>query len=1462
MAGLLTLILTGNLSAHFDGEGTEENPYLIEDADQLYMIRDYLTSHFRQVSDIDLSDYSSGEGWEPINGFMGTYYGSGYSISKLFIDREGTDNVGLFGYTKKAILGGIKLIDFEICGKNNVGSLVGYSEDTEMYQIYTSGTVKGNSQAGGLAGKIDSGLISESHTFTTVKASIMSGGLAGLAIDAEITNCYSLGITEGEAGVGGLIGIISGNTVIQNCYAAGPVKGDTDFGGLIGSGSGTVENSYWDIETTGQAASAGGEGRDTEQMTYPYDPGTFETWKFNQKWLEDEEYFFSNGYPSLFMAPSREEHIPWPIFSGGDGTAQDPYVVEYLYQLNWIRHPLFIRMHFIQSEDIDLDEYPWNEGEGWFPIGTPAIPFGNVVLSDAYGNLYYTCSYNGNRYTIFNLFIDRESEHVVGFFGYINGAHVYDLNIESTYISGHHAVGVLAGAVRNALIERCSAYVEINAFGNFAGGLIGSNYYSFIHHCYSSGNVNAVGCSVGGLVGSNVFSHISGSQSSVNVTGINDHVGGLVGSNMASSTIEDCHSSGIIAGNYDIGGLAGRNSQSEILNSTSSASVNGYTFVGGLVGNTNDSVINNCYSNGDVNGDNYVGGLVGHHTSGSTLSLSSNSSSVNGDNYVGGLVGRNDNNAEIENCYNSGNITGTWNVGGLVGFNHVGLVNNSFYNYESVTINGQNIITIGALPNNLYSAWITNGLSLDINNYLTDSPEGYIVSSFNDLQKLLAFGLIDHYNYILTESIDLSGQPGFFIPYFTGVFDGDGNMIKGLHLDMGISSNIGLFGYVLNAAISGTSVEEVNMTGIDYVGGLIGFAYDSSVFLCSATGNVAGESNIGGLIGGNHYNCDVGKSYSNAAVFSNGYGHTGGLIGYNRLSSNVWLSYSTGSVTGSNGNAVGGLVGVSWSNSNIMNSYSSSTVSGDSQVGGLVGLLIDSVIGLSYSKGSVYGNSNVGGFIGMISNSGVGANYWDIVTSGQTESAGGQGVTGAMTVEMVEDNSLYSNWDFNTIWSLRDYTTYPYLQWQDEPGIHNYPPHGYHKVYLGREWYWESFPVLYDRDQYGYQSGSEVLDPLTEQVETLFCYDEDGAWIGYFYENWTGHILFHSTRGYQLTLLPPNEYSMLVEGDIGIPSNIAFSDSLEIDPEIEGYNFLGYFIPQTQCVFSAFDEVIDDLVEILSEDWGLYRNNLGEWEYDVSLEPKVLYGKMYKVQLHPDVEQTVSFCWNIPDEPEYWIPRPEPEFFTFQQKASYESYFIDYIVDDEDVLEVAVYADNECVGATVFPGVYPFEILAYTDESHANAVISFVIHRDSQRGEGEKLTEVEVKNNESGEYSLEVLKPLRQSYTVVRLHNNEHESEAPVIPEVTLYQNYPNPFTYTEASRSHLTEIPFYLPEEREVTLEIYNIRGQRVRTLFSGTASAGKHSVGWNGFNEQNRRVGSGIYFYRLDSGDKTLTRKMLLIR
>jgi len=96
--------------------------------------------------------------------------------------------------------------------------------------------------------------------------------------------------------------------------------------------------------------------------------------------------------------------------------------------------------------------------------------------------------------------------------------------------------------------------------------------------------------------------------------------------------------------------------------------------------------------------------------------------------------------------------------------------------------------------------------------------------------------------------------------------------------------------------------------------------------------------------------------------------------------------------------------------------------------------------------------------------------------------------------------------------------------------------------------------------------------------------------------------------------------------------------------------------------------------------------------------------------------------------------------------------------------------------------------------------------------------------------------------------------EVPAMP-LTLNQNYPNPFNPS-------TRITYYLPKKSGITLEIFDVSGKMIDCLVNKTQEHGFHSFDWDGTNLRGANVSSGTYFYRLSSGKKAISKKMILLR
>lgn len=314
------------------------------------------------------------------------------------------------------------------------------------------------------------------------------------------------------------------------------------------------------------------------------------------------------------------------------------------------------------------------------------------------------------------------------------------------------------------------------------------------------------------------------------------------------------------------------------------------------------------------------------------------------------------------------------------------------------TLNGKKIVLAGACPVSMAG----DGTSED----------PCVITSCTELQAMNQ--ALDHY-YILDDNIDCSATSGWngglgFEPIatFSGSFDGQngqGFTITDLFIDRPSSSYVALFGKTSSGSVvSDVGLVDVNITGLDFTGGLIGDSL-GSVSNSSSTGSVTGLNNFyaGGLL---------------ARVFS-------GVINN---------SYSSGSVSGNKD--VGGLIGAITFGS-INNSYSTANVTGaGNKVGGLIGNNFGGTVSNAYSMGFVSGGGvNVGGLIGIISGSGTCTDsFWDTETSGQSTSA--CSAEGKTSVEMTTQSTFTSaGWDFTVIpiWKIissSGFLSYPCLEWQ------------------------------------------------------------------------------------------------------------------------------------------------------------------------------------------------------------------------------------------------------------------------------------------------------------------------------------------------------------------------------------------------------------------------------------------------
>lgn len=201
--------------------------------------------------------------------FRGGFDGAGYTISGLYIDRPGTNFVGLFGFARDATLANVRLTNATISGGRTTGVLVGDLWGGSVTNAHASGDVSGVRIVGGLLGGSTNGAISKSSASTRVygRGEGIGGLVGGLDGTASVSSSFATGAVIGAKdesnsgeGVGGLVGGSGGAATLSDCYSTGDVRGTTITGGLYGaaeSGTPTIERCYASGNVVGQEVVGG-----------------------------------------------------------------------------------------------------------------------------------------------------------------------------------------------------------------------------------------------------------------------------------------------------------------------------------------------------------------------------------------------------------------------------------------------------------------------------------------------------------------------------------------------------------------------------------------------------------------------------------------------------------------------------------------------------------------------------------------------------------------------------------------------------------------------------------------------------------------------------------------------------------------------------------------------------------------------------------------------------------------------------------------------------------------------------------------------------------------------------------------------------------------------------------------------------------------------------------------------------
>lgn len=649
----------------------------------------------------------------------------------------------------------------------------------------------------------------------------------------------------------------------------------------------------------------------------------------------------------------------------------------------------------------------------------------NVLFSDNAAVLVHNNYGRMEKCAVVNTNITADTGAVLGGmvsrnYGIIRSSYVQGGTLTSNSLTATGHAGFVGANETGGQIEGCWTSMAVNTTSEYAGGFVGLGYGGTIKNCFALGNVNARGYS-GGFVGRSVYggNTYENCYAAGVVTVSGEQGNGFIGGNKPDSAFQYDQSKGITNCYFNI----------------ASASAEAY----GATGKSLDEMRAGSFLtaiSGSVSG---VWGQAADKNSGLPylLGVSVPETAVTAKITVKLAIASYDKNGYTFNRMGDV-ITVTMDSNGntrLVDLmdeaQRQGLLT---YSYASTSTFGRFIHTINGHEVDAPDGWMfaindtLSNVSASLatvkngdqvlwfegtteNRFqgpsweeLTGTPAAISwvdIKTVDDLLKLANATDAETLgkNYRLKDDLDLTGTPfsgiGSAANPFTGMFDGQGSTISNVTINAPDGVNVGFFNAIKGATIRDLKLVNVQITGKENVGGLVGNAQvqlDSNdlsknvanlIGGCSVSGKVTGEKNVGGLVGLNGGETDqhtlfsiasaIDKSTANVAV--SGTEMTGGLVGRNN--GTITKSSSGGTVKGTT--TTGGLVGDS--SGDIYDSHTSCTVAGSSHTGGFVGSS-DGAVKDCYSIGDVSGTDYTGGFAGVISRA------EDVVSAGQVTIVG------------------------------------------------------------------------------------------------------------------------------------------------------------------------------------------------------------------------------------------------------------------------------------------------------------------------------------------------------------------------------------------------------------------------------------------------------------------------------------------
>ena len=534
----------GTAVAFTQGRGTKEEPWLIENAEQLaYLAQqvnngtDYQRVHFRLVSDLDLS----GKEWTPIgtdgNPFWGGFDGGGHTITGMKITGKEASYVGLFGEchnftTASSYIKSVTVKGANISGKSFVGAIAGVGANiSDCYSI--ENTICARRQVGGVCGSLI-GNISGCYNSSSVSGISTAGGIMGTAsYEGNVGNgvvqyCYNIGavtVSQQDSYVGGITGASANRYDISNCLNCGKITGNgKNVGGIAGSTDSNdmnfIGNCYYNSDLNNAGVGEGASDKviplTTSQLCGALPEGLNST-----IWNEgsvDTNTAVATGTGSRFGTAKGTYINLTKVTKIGEMKAASVPVYNYVTTNgdDWDIYTLittaeeFVAIgrddtkwsgNYVLENDIDVS------GVQLSSIGDPGTPYtgkfsgdghtiGHIDMTEdkqtyssgLFGTIGYSKTLNSEKESGKVMLLAANgaivsSDIAGGICGNLSVGEIYGCSFTGT-VKGHTAGGICGNAGQGTMISQC--FFEGDVQGrSAAAGICGNSPFTVIDHCIS-----------------------------------------------------------------------------------------------------------------------------------------------------------------------------------------------------------------------------------------------------------------------------------------------------------------------------------------------------------------------------------------------------------------------------------------------------------------------------------------------------------------------------------------------------------------------------------------------------------------------------------------------------------------------------------------------------------------------------------------------------------------------------------------------------------------------------------------------------------------------------------------------------------------------------------------------------------------------------------------------------------------